>query len=150
MNEVQGKVVSVSSADAERHAVLEVDPAAACPRCAAGKGCGAAVFADRKRQIDALVAPGLEIRVGQTVTVSLGQGRVLRAALLVYGLPLAGGVFGAILAWSLAFGDAAAAGFALAGLAAGLAASRWRLDRAACLRSFQPVVTMSTSGAGND
>ena len=147
MNEVRGRVVSVGSADSQRHAILEVDQAAACPRCAAGKGCGAAVLAGRKRHIDALIAPGLEIRAGQTVTVSLEPGSVIRAALLVYGLPLAGAVIGAIVAWALAIGDAGAAGFAIGGLGAGLLASRWGLNRAACFRQFQPVVTMHASPA---
>ena len=150
MNAVRGRVVSVSSADSRRHAILEVDPAAACPRCAAGRGCGAAALSDRKRRIDALVAPGLDVEAGQTVTVSLESGRVMRAALLVYGLPLAGAVVGALLAWGLNLDDAVAAGFAVGGLTVGVFISRWRLRRAACLRQFQPVVTMHAPAAGGD
>lgn len=148
MNEVQGKVVSVRFADAEYHAVLDVDASAACPRCAAGKGCGAGLVTDAARRVDARVVPGLDVKAGETVTISLEPGRVVRAALLVYGVPLAGAVVGAILAWRMNLGDIGAAGIAIAGLAAGLVAARWRLRRSACLAQYEPVITSRVSSPG--
>nr|NIO26016.1 hypothetical protein [Gammaproteobacteria bacterium]NIR19183.1 hypothetical protein [Gammaproteobacteria bacterium] len=65
---------------------------------------------------------------------------ILRAAIYVYGIPLAGAVSAAAAAYGMSLGDLGAAIAAIAGLGAGLAYSRRRLHRADCLREFTPTV----------
>ena len=141
---MQGTVVSISSASV----TLDVDATLACARCASGKGCGAAYFASgRDRQIRAQVLPGVQVREGQRVQVELAGSNLLRAAVLVYGVPLAGAVAGASLAWALEAGDLVAAVLAVAGIGAGLVVSRLRLRRDHCLQQFTPVVTGPAAAA---
>lgn len=142
MDNPQGRVVSlVDSADGV-HAVIAVEIVSACPRCAAGKGCGAGILAPggAERQVEANVRPGLAIAVDDIVEISLAPDNVLRAASIVYGLPMLGAVIGASLAYTFGLGDAAAAVTALLGLATGLAIGRWRLGQDDCLRRFVPTV----------
>ncbi len=123
-------------------AVVIVDVASACPRCAAGKGCGAGLFASSgsNRQIEATIRPGLDIAEEDIVEIGLAPDNLLQAAIIVYGLPMLGAVVAAAIAYTLALGDAAAAVAALLGLASGLAIGRWRLRQTACLQRFVPTV----------
>ena len=123
------------------HAVIAV-AAAVCPRCAEGKGCGAGIFqaGSAERQLEVKVRDGLDLAVNDVVELSLAPDNVLRAALIVYGLPMAGAIAGAACAWALGLGDVAAAIFALLGLVLGLATGRWRLRRADCMQEFTPSV----------
>ncbi len=111
----------VDRADGAR-AIVDIEVAAACPRCAAGKGCGAGLISN------------------DLVEIALAPDNLLRAAAIVYGLPMLGAVAAAALAYVLSLGDAAAAVAALAGLSAGFAIGRWRLRRISCLRRFVPSV----------
>ncbi|MDH3532210.1 MAG: SoxR reducing system RseC family protein [Gammaproteobacteria bacterium] len=142
MDNPQGRVQSLRNDESGTLAVVSIDVAAVCPRCAAGKGCGAGIAgsAGHPRQVEALVPPGLDIREGDLVEVTLAPNRLLRAALIVYGLPLAGAVAAATLAYALALGDVAAAVAALAGVLAGLQIGRWRLGRDSCLSRFVPTI----------
>ena len=65
---------------------------------------------------------------------------VLRAAILVYGYPLAGAVLAAICAYAAGLSDLLAAAAALLGLAAGMLLARARLRNERCLRDFMPMV----------
>lgn len=91
--------------------------------------------------MDALVADRLELRAGDRVRLELTANNVLRAAGFVYGLPLAGALTGAAIAWWSGAGDAVAALAAMTGALAGIAAGRLRLGREGCLRQFTPRVT---------
>jgi sigma-E factor negative regulatory protein RseC len=142
MKNPSGRVLSlVDSIDGVR-AVVVVEVAAACPRCATGKGCGAGIFAvgGGDRQVEASVRSGLDIAVDDVVEISLAPDNILRAAAIVYGLPMLGAIVGAAIAYLLALGDAAAATAALLGLGAGLAIGRWRLRQTNCLHRFIPSV----------
>jgi len=123
-------------------AVVIVDVAAACPRCAAGKGCGAGLFASggSNRQIEATIRPGLDIAEEDIVEIVLAPDNLLQAAIIVYGLPMLGAVGAAAIAYALSLGDAAAAVAALLGLGSGLAISRWRLRQTDCLQRFVPII----------
>ena len=141
MNNPTGRVVSLVDDRGGARAVVEVDGAPACPRCAAGKGCGAGLLpTGGPRRFEADIREGFDARVDDRVEVTLAPRNLLRAAVIVYGVPLAGGLGGAAAAYAFALGDAGAALAALFGLAAGLAASRWRLGQAACLRDFTPMI----------
>jgi positive regulator of sigma E activity len=107
------------------HIEVEFD---AAPRC---HGCDGACawyrISDRRR---ALLSTPLELRVGAAVTVGLASRHWVLAALIVYGLPLAAVVGGALLGWTLGgtdLGTAAGAAGALAGVAlvAGGFRARW-------------------------
>lgn len=133
-------MVAVRGQGPERRALLEVDVAAVCPRCAAGKGCGAGLGLNRsgQRQIEVRVRPGRALAAGDTVRLSLLPRSLLSAAAIVYGRPLLGAAAGALLAWWLGWGNAAAAAAALAGLGAGVGWARRRLS--GCLDEFTPEV----------
>lgn len=80
--------------------------------------------------------------------LELAPHNLLRASLLVYGLPLLGAVAGAAGAWILGTGDLGAAIATLAGAGVGILAGRLRLQRTGCLRDFTPVVTTRIAAAG--
>lgn len=142
MNNPQGRIRSLLRDDNGVRAVVDIEMAAVCPRCVAGKGCGAglASSAGRPRQVEALVPPGLDISEGDLVEVTLMPNRLLRASLIVYGLPLAGAIAAATFSYALALGDVAAAVAAIAGVLAGLGVGRWRLSRNGCVSRFVPTI----------
>lgn len=146
----RGRVLSLQRETDPARALVEIHASLRCARCAAGKGCGAgALGGDGKLQrVDALIAGGVDIHEGDEVRVELAPNNVLSAAWIVYGLPLAGALTGAGIAWASGAGDAGAALAACAGIAAGIGAGRLRLRRADCLRRFTPVVTARLAGAG--
>lgn len=131
----------VDSTDGAR-AIVDVEVATACPRCAAGRGCGAGLFANggSSRQVEATIRAGLSIAADDLVEISLAPDNLLQAAIIVYGLPMLGAVAAAAIAYAFSLGDAAAAVAALLGLGCGLAIGRWRLRRTSCLRQFVPSV----------
>lgn len=142
MDNPRGRIQSLQSDANGLRAVVGIDVAAVCPRCAAGKGCGAGIFVDtgRQRHVEAVVRPGLKLQEGDLVEVSLAPDNLLRAALIVYGLPMAGAILAAALAFGLGLSELFAAMSALAGLGTGLLVGRWRLQREDCLSRFVPMV----------
>lgn len=143
MDSPRGRILSIHSDAAPPYAVVEVAAAPGCARCASGKGCGAGVLAgdERPRSVEALIGHGLAVREGDTVTIRLAPKNLLRAALIVYGLPLTGAIVASAAAWQLGASDPAAAAMALVGACVGLLIGRLRLRRARCLRDFTPMVT---------
>jgi sigma-E factor negative regulatory protein RseC len=137
-----GRVLSLVDSPDGARAVVIVRDAPACPRCAAGKGCGAGILAANsgERQVEATVPRGLEVAVHDDVEISMAPDNILRAAVIVYGIPMLGALAGAALAYASSLGDSGAAGAALAGLGAGLVISRLQLQQASCLRRFTPAI----------
>lgn len=125
-------------------ATVAVERTAACPRCAAGKGCGAGLLSGSTRSalLDVPLAPNSSFREGDEVRLTLEPAHLLRATLLVYGLPLAGMVLMLAAGWLISspLTDAEAIAYAVAGLAAGLLAGRRQLNRHDCLRQFVPKI----------
>lgn len=121
-------------------AVVEVAAAFNCARCAAGKGCGAGLVGSgrRDRQIEAYIAAGVDVHVGDEVSIELAPRHLLNAALIVYGLPLVGALIGAGIAYGLGVGDLYASLAGLAGIAAGIAIARRRAAREQC--RFTPTI----------
>lgn len=140
MYEPQGRVISLSGRDTDRHALVDVDATVFCSRCREGKGCGAGLFgqSERQRRVEVEIPAGVDIEPGDLVSISLAPRNVLRAAAIVYGWPLLGAAAGAMLAYAGSYGDAAAAASALAGLAGGAMLVRYRLRQQRCLRQFTP------------
>ena len=80
---------------------------------------------------------------GDEVRLTLEPAHLLRATILVYGLPLLGIVIMLLLGWSMMgpLSDLQAIAFAAAGLAAGLGVGRWQLNRQECLKHFVPKIS---------
>lgn len=142
MTDPQGTIVEIIRDRRGVRALVDVEAAAVCARCAAGRGCGAGVFVARQgtRRLEIVLSDDRGVAAGDVVSIELAPGHVLRAALIVYGLPLAGAATGAALAYILALGDAGAASFAIGGLLAGALAGRHRLRDDACIARFTPTV----------
>ena len=140
MDNPTGKIHSLVVGTHGTRVVVDVDFAATCPRCAAGKGCGAGLLIGPKqtRRVEATVNDEIELVAGDSVEIALTSANLLQAALLVYGLPLAGAIGFAGLAYLFAQGDGVAALAAVAGLSLGLLLSRWRLSQADCLSDLVP------------
>lgn len=146
MEHPRGTVLSVIGDGPARHAIVEVSPRFRCARCESGRGCGAGLLgSDRDpRRTEVLVGPHLQVFAGDSVEIELAPRNLLRASLLVYGLPLAGAVVGAALAWFSGLGDVAAALAALGGIGAGLLVARQRLRQPACLAELTPSIAACT------
>jgi len=69
---------------------VRVDRAAACSRCAAGRGCGAGLLdsAGRPRVLELDAPLSCRLRPGDTVDLKMRSQDLLRASLLAYGVPL--------------------------------------------------------------
>ena len=146
----QGRILSIYP-DADPPCVaVEIAAAPICPRCASGKGCGAGIFSgDKPRSVDAFLARGLAVQEGDRVSIELASDNLLRAALLVYGLPLTGAVIASAAAWLLGADDLIAAAMAVLGTGVGMTIGRMRLRKAHCLRNFVPTVTARLSGTSD-
>ena len=141
MEQSRGRIISI--ADDQSHATVEVDSALSCARCASGKGCGAGVFGSGSgaRRVEAPIVGRLELRKGDEVQIELAPESVLRAALVVYGLPLALALVASGLAFVLGLSDWNSVLTVTAGGALGVVIARRRLQQAQCLQRFTPAIT---------
>jgi sigma-E factor negative regulatory protein RseC len=148
MTDPQGTIIEMIRDDKGVRAIVAVEAAAVCSRCASGRGCGAGVFTARQgvRRLEVLLPDAGDLVEGDIVRIELRPGNVLRAALLVYGLPLAGAAAGAAFAYAFALGDAGAAAAALGGLVAGAMAGRRRVRHDSCLARFTPTLSRRRTG----
>lgn len=147
MQTTRGQILSIRSDGAA--ATVTVDSVDFCARCASGKGCGAGLFgrSGGSRQFEAPVRNGMDLREGDTVQIELAPHNVLRAALEVYGPPLAGALIMTGLAYLAGWPDWQGAMAAALGVLAGGAITRYRLKRTRCLRQFTPVITRRLADA---
>lgn len=140
MDSPVGKIVSIG----QGKATVAVERTAACPRCAAGKGCGAGLLSGSRRAalLEVSVSSRLNLGEGDEVRLTLEPAHLLHASLLVYGLPLAGMVLMLVAAWLIArpLSDPEAIAWASIGLAGGFLAGRWQLGRRDCLQQFIPKI----------
>lgn len=141
MDSPVGRIVSV----APGHATVLVDAALVCARCAAGKGCGAGLLtgASRSRLIDVSVTPGMDLKPGDDVRLTLAPSHLLRAAVLAYGMPLAGVIIALGIAWMMSrtLNDVLAVTLAICGLVAGALFGRHFLNQDDCLKNLVPTVS---------
>jgi sigma-E factor negative regulatory protein RseC len=146
MDRASGEIISVSGTTATVSVA-----ATGCPRCAAGKGCGAGLLTgtNESAEIEIQLPPGHHYRVGEAVTLSIASSSLLRAALLAYGLPLAGTVLALTAGWLVMapLNDLAGALIALAGLLAGFAAGRRQLRKDAWCEQFVPSINSRDNDA---
>ena len=148
MTDPKGTIIEMIRDGRGVRAIVAVEAAAVCSRCASGRGCGAGVFVARRgaRHLEVVLTDDGDLAEGDVVTIELAPGNVLRAALLVYGLPLAGAAAGAALAYGFALGDGGAAATALGGLASGAAVGRHRVRHDSCLARFTPTLSRHRAG----
>ena len=92
MKDPQGTIVEIVRDSRGVTAIVDIEADAVCARCASGRGCGAGILAARSgtRRLDIAVGEDLKLSEGDVVDIQLAPRNVLAAALLVYGLPLAG------------------------------------------------------------
>ncbi len=140
MDSPVGKIVSVT----DGQATVFVDSAPNCARCAAGKGCGAGLLTggNRSRLIDVQITPGLDLKVGDDVKLTLAPSHLLRAAVFAYGLPLLGVVVASGIAWFLneTLHEHFAVILAIGGLLTGAMIGRHYLNKDGCLRNLVPTI----------
>ncbi len=131
------------------HVTVRVDAAVGCARCAAGRGCGAGLSGSAGKSLE-LELPVTEaaagLQVGDHVQVNLASGNLLNAALIAYGIPLVGAAIAAAIAYLLQASEPVSVAASLAGLAAGMVVSIYRIRRPACLGNLTPRVE-SDAGA---
>jgi sigma-E factor negative regulatory protein RseC len=123
-----------------------------CARCAEGRGCGGGVLGrllcDRLHKVRAATG-SVVVAPGDQVIIGLGEDVVMRAAAVVYLVPLLAALAGALATWRLGGGgDLAAVIGAGAGFVLGLGWARRYSGRHALDSSFQPVIVRRTDGAG--
>jgi sigma-E factor negative regulatory protein RseC len=147
-----GTILSLISDEQGTRAVVEVDNSPVCPRCAAGKGCGAGLLTGntQTRRVEVPLGADLALDAGDRVEIVLGSDKLLRATLIGYGLPLAGALLAAAAAYWLALADAAATLLVCSGVAAGWIAGRGLLDRDLCLQQFVPAIGRRLPSTGRD
>jgi len=151
MDNPTGTIQTVVADNDGLRAVVSVDVASACPRCAAGKGCGAGLFTGngRTHTVEAVADPHMALNAGDSVELRLAPDNVLAASLIVYGMPLLGAIVAAGAAYLMQFGDSAAALAAISGVVVGLAFSRWKLNRDGCIDKFIPHIEKRLQNAGH-
>lgn len=140
MTDPVATVVSV----ADGRARVEIADSSACPRCAAGKGCGAGIFGSTRESIalTVRVADGLQVATGDRVTLSLAPTGLVQAALFVYGAPLGGLLLASGTAYLLLdpLTDMIALGFSACGLLAGGIVGRVLARRDGCVSRMSPSI----------
>lgn len=94
MIEEQARVVEV----VDRVAKIVTERRSACGSCAAKQGCGTSLLAAwmPQRQLTFHIANDIDARVGDLVVVGLDERLLQRGSLLLYAVPLAGLLTGAI------------------------------------------------------
>jgi sigma-E factor negative regulatory protein RseC len=128
----------------EGYVWLETQRRSACGGCQASGGCGTAALAKiwpgRRSRVRAISDMGLQ--PGDEVMVGLAEGALLRGALLVYLLPLALLLAGAVLGQTVfaGAGEEPVVALGLVGLGLGFLAVRVLSRRLQSDQRFQPVV----------
>ena len=121
---------------------VSVDRGIICSRCAAGKGCGAGLIGTSSKTITLSIplAGNTDLREGDEVRLTMEPIHLMRASLMVYGLPLVGAVAALSAAWLISgpMSDGESILVAAAGLLIGLGIGRYQLNRDECLAQFVP------------
>lgn len=104
-----------------RRVELELLRGGACDQCELNKGCGTGALSRLigRRPRPLVIDSEHDCKPGDQVVVELPEAALVRASLLLYGLPLLGLLVGAVLAASLALPDFVVAAIALCGLFGG-------------------------------
>ena len=130
---------------ADGKARVKIADRSTCPRCAAGKGCGAGIFGSTRESVTLTVRvnSGLNVSAGDRVTLSLAPTDLVHAALFAYGAPLGGLLFTSGMAYLLVdpLTDALALGFSAVGLLTGGFVGRILAQRDGCVSQMSPSIS---------
>jgi positive regulator of sigma E activity len=98
--------------------------------------------AEGPRRIDVRIPHGMTLESGDEVSLTVESQQLLRAALFAYGIPLLAMLcaLGAASISGMAASDLASIGIAFAGLAGGVAVSRYYLRRESACDHLIPVI----------
>lgn len=123
-----------------------------CARCAEGRGCGGGVLGkllgDRLHKVRAVTGE-VSVAPGDQVLIGLGEDAVMRAAVVVYLVPLLAALGGGIVSGvMLGAGELGTIAGAVAGFLLGLRWARGYSRRHAADAALQPVVLRRTDGSG--
>lgn len=149
MMETRAIVISLDG----NEALVESKQGGGCGRCDSENGCGCGklsqLFSTQPRRFR--VRNEAHAQVGAEVMVTLGEGVLLRSAVLMYMLPLVLLFAGAAMAGQWAPDAASADGYAgaggLAGLALGFLLAKWWSLRQRGLAQAQAVIASCSSSA---
>ncbi len=143
MIEEQAQVIAIK----EGQLVLQAQTQSSCGSCEASKGCGTSLLAKVVgRKFTRFQAENnIDAKVGDTVVVGIAEDALLKGSMVMYILPIFGMLFFAVLAdyylsTNGAYRDLMVAAFAIAGLAAGAATSKWYFQRQSSSQLFSPVI----------
>ena len=109
----KGRVLGVH---ADGHVAVELTGQDACPGCR----CGRLTLVPKQHRAELMLNTHTSVRVGEEVLVTMPASAVLRAALYLHGLPLAGLLAGAAVAAAAGCGDLGCLGGAVTGCAGAL------------------------------
>ncbi len=106
---------------------VEPDTKSSCGGCAMAKGCGTKVISGyfSKNTAPFEMANDFDAIEGDRLEIGIDNTTILKAAAIIYLLPLAGLVFGALLGNSLSMNDIFSAGLGLTGFLAGFFLARY-------------------------
>jgi len=149
MEQAFGSVIAIQSETSPSSAEVEVSGGLTCARCASGRGCGAGLLgsSNKNRRVTARIASGITVQEGDEVCMELESRRLLQAAWLVYGTPLAAALIASAGAYLTRLPDIYAAVAALVGAGVGVAIARSRLRKTTCLRQFMPIIVARVPAA---
>lgn len=136
MIEQTGRVVALD----ESRIWVEVVPQASCKGCSAQEGCGQSLLQKvAGSRLERLVLDKtLDLQVGDWVLLGMEGEAVLNASLLVYGLPLAGLMLGAIFARLAGATEPVALLIALLSLTGAVGLVKTLSRRFSCNSSYHP------------
>lgn len=126
-----------------RFAWVETQQKSACGSCASAEGCGTSSLASLfEREATSMRVPNaIGARVGQQVTLGLSESGLVRAAFLVYMIPLLGMILGGLLTqWAISGNEGLVIAASLLGFAAGLVFVRRKGSKLEDDPRYQPVM----------
>lgn len=148
MESVAAKIREING----RVATVVVTAAPMCPRCAAGRGCGAGIFHSGTNYPSMRIAlpPSLRVEVDDEIRLAIDPRKLLLGAGLAYGIPLVAMVVALFVAqWVFGgMGDMGGIVVASGGLLTGMAVSRIYLARKPACKELIPVVQGFGDGRG--
>lgn len=148
MIEEQAEVTAIDG----RHAWVSCRSRVDCRRCAEGRGCGGGLIGrwlgDRLHEVRVGHDGGIE--VGDCVVIGVDERALLYATVVVYGVPLAGMLAGALAGDRWLGGDLGALAGAGAGLAIGFTWMRAFSRKMRSRRLFEPTVLRRAVNAGSE
>ncbi len=111
---------TVTAHDA-KWAYLRAERRSTCASCSVAHGCGTAALGKlfKDKGVELRIKNTFDARTGERIVIGLSDNALLFASLLAYMVPLAGLIFGAMLASGLGYGEGVSAIAGITGLGLG-------------------------------